>query len=172
MRKAWHLALVAVLLTTLRASAANAQCTTCSPLSLPSGALVGSDLEAARRSSWAVLGQATSGWVGFPEQVADNRPLAARESARYDLFLTTLQATMLHKSGLGVDVAAPFGVLASRVGAERRQETSLGDVEVRPRATTLIGRTVRLTASGGAALPTGGYTVRSGPGALGTRRAR
>lgn len=146
---------------------AAAQCTTCSPLSLPSGSLVGGDLEAARRSSWAVVGQATTGWVGFPRQLADNQTFEARHSARYDLFLTTVQATALHRSGLGVDVALPFGWLDSRVGVERRREFSLGDVEVRPRATTLLGRTVRLSANAGAALPTGGYTVRSGSAALG-----
>src|SRR5690606_2400239 len=50
---------------------------------------------------------------------------------------------------------------------ERRQEFSLGDAEVKGRATTLAGRSLRLTATGGAALPTGDYTARSGPGALG-----
>jgi thiol-disulfide isomerase/thioredoxin len=134
---------------------------------LPSGSLVGQDLEAARRSSWAVLTQATTGWVGFPQQVADNRPIQTRESARFDLFLTTVQATALHRSGLGIDAIAPFGFLQSRTGEERRTDFSFGDAEVRPRATTLVGRSLRLTGIAGAALPTGAYTARSGPGALG-----
>ena len=146
---------------------ASAQCTTCSPLSLPSGSVVGQDLAAARSSSLAILAQATSGWVGFPRQLADNERIQTVESARFDLFLTTVQATALHRSGLGVDVVAPFGWLTSRTGAERTQELSLGDGEVRGRATTLVGRALRLTGIAGAALPTGNYTVRSGAGALG-----
>jgi hypothetical protein len=146
---------------------ARAQCTTCSPLSLPSSDLVGQDLAAARRSSWAVLAQATAGWVGFPRQLADNERVRSFESARFDLFLTTVQATALHESGLGVEVIAPFGWLASRTGAERTQELSFGDGELRGRWTTLVGRSLRLTGLTGAALPTGNYTVRSGAGALG-----
>ncbi|MBX3185398.1 MAG: thioredoxin family protein [Labilithrix sp.] len=151
----------------LYAPFASAQCTTCSPLSLPSSTLVGPDLQAAREASWAIVTQGTTGWVGFPRQLADNAPFEARHGARYDLFLTTIQATALHRSGLGVDVVAPFGLLASRTGAERRSELSFGDAEVRGRGTTLLGRSVRLTAIAGAALPTGGYTPRSGAEALG-----
>lgn len=151
----------------LHTAEASAQCTTCSPLSLPSGSLVGPELEQARRSSWAIFAQGTTGWVGFPRQLADNAPLQARESARYDLFLTTIQATALHKSGLGFDVVAPFGYLSSRTGEEKRSELSFGDVELKPRATTLLGRSVRLTGVAGAALPTGSYTPRSGAEALG-----
>jgi hypothetical protein len=146
---------------------AAAQCTTCSPLSLPSGSLVGQDLEAARRSQWSVVAQGTTGWVGFPHQVADNARIATRESARFDLFSASVQASALHRSGLGIDAVMPFGILASRVGSERRQDSSLGDLELKPRATTVVARTLRLTASGGAAFPTGSYTERSGPGALG-----
>lgn len=146
---------------------AEAQCTTCSPLSLPSGSLVGQDLATARQSTFSLVGQATTGWVGFPNQVADNKAIETRESARFDLFLTTLQVSALHKSGLGVDVVAPFGVLQSRTGSERRTDVSLGDAEIKPRATTLIGRSLRLTGLAGAALPTGSYTAHSGPGALG-----
>jgi thiol-disulfide isomerase/thioredoxin len=151
----------------LHVAPAGAQCTTCSPLSLPSGSLVGQDLDAARRSTWSVLAQTTSGWVGFPQQVADNRPIETRSSARYDLFLTTVQASALHRSGLGVDTTLPFGWLATRVGEERRQDFSLGDAEIKPRATTILARSVRLTGVAGAALPTGSYTARSGAGALG-----
>jgi len=149
------------------ARGASAQCTTCSPLSLPSGSLVGQDVEAARRARWSVVAQATSGWVGFPHQVAGNERIATRERARFDLFSNAIQVSALHRTGLGLDVVMPFGVLASRVGSERRQDLSLGDLELKPRATTIVGRVARLTASAGAALPTGSYTERSGPGALG-----
>jgi thiol-disulfide isomerase/thioredoxin len=154
-------------LVTLAAPAASAQCTTCSPLSLPSGSLVGPELGAARQASWAVYSQATTGWVGFPRQLADNKRFEAPESARYDLFLTTVQATALHRSGLGVDVVAPFGWLASRTGSDRRRDFSLGDAEVHGRGTTLLGRSFRLTGVAGAVFPTGSYTPRSGAEALG-----
>jgi hypothetical protein len=149
------------------ARSAEAQCTTCSPLSLPTGSLVGQDLETARKASFSLVGQATTGWVGFPNQVADNKAIETRDSARFDLFLTTAQVSALHKSGLGVDAVLPFGVLQSRTGSERRTDVSLGDAEIKPRATTLIGRSLRLTGLAGAALPTGNYTAHSGPGALG-----
>ena len=151
----------------LSAADAAAQCTTCSPLSLPSGSLVGPELGAARQASWAVYSQATTGWVGFPRQLADNKTFEAPESARYDLFLTTVQATALHRSGLGVDVVAPFGWLASRTGEERRRDFSLGDAELHGRGTTLLGRSFRLTGVAGAVFPTGSYTPRSGAEALG-----
>src|SRR5687768_14698074 len=95
--RGWVVACVTVLagLAAVEREAA-AQCTTCSPLSLPSGSLVGPELGAARQASWALLSQATTGWVGFPRQVADNQNFNAPESARYDLFLTTVQATALH----------------------------------------------------------------------------
>lgn len=149
------------------AGVAAAQCTTCSPLSLPSGSLVGPELGAARQASWAVYSQATTGWVGFPRQLADNQTFASPDTARYDLFLTTVQATALHRSGLGVDVVAPFGWLSSRTGDERRRDFSLGDAELHGRGTTLLGRSVRLTGVGGAVFPTGSYTPRSGAEALG-----
>jgi thiol-disulfide isomerase/thioredoxin len=151
----------------LLAPDASAQCTTCSPLSLPSGSLVGPELGAARQASWALYSQATTGWVGFPRQLADNKTFEARESARYDLFLTTVQATALHRSGLGVDVVAPFGWLASRTGEERRRDFSLGDAELHGRGTTLLGREFRVTGVAGAVFPTGSYTPRSGAEALG-----
>lgn len=151
----------------LFAKEAAAQCTTCSPLSLPSGALVGPELGAARQASWALFSQATTGWVGFPRQLADNQRFEAPESARYDLFLTTVQATALHRSGLGVDVVAPFGWLASRTGEERRRDFSRGDAELHGRGTTLLGRSFRLTGVAGAVFPTGSYTPRSGAEALG-----
>lgn len=151
----------------LFSSRAEAQCTTCSPLSLPSASLVGPDLAAARQTSWAISTQANAGWVAFPRQLADNERFQARERARYDLFLTTIQATALHKSGLGADVVVPMGWLESRTGSERRREFSFGDLELHGRATTLLGRSVRLTGIGGVALPTGGYTPRSGSEALG-----
>jgi thiol-disulfide isomerase/thioredoxin len=163
--------IAAAIVTFAALSTAEAQCTTCSPLSLPSGSLVGQDLGTARRSGWAVLAQASSGWVGFPRQLADNKQIETVESARFDLFLTTVQATALRQVGresaVGVDAVAPFGWLASRTGAERRTELSFGDAEIKPRATTLVGRSLRLTGIAGAALPTGNYTARSGPGALG-----
>lgn len=147
---------------------AMAQCTTCSPLSLPSGSIVGQDFQAARRSGgFSLVGQATTGWVAFPDQVADNQAIRTRESARFDLFLTTAQVTLLHRSGLGVDAVLPFGVLQSRTGEERRSDVSLGDAELKPRATVLVGRSLRLTGLAGAVLPTGKYTAHSGPGALG-----
>lgn len=158
---------IGAMIIVLSAREASAQCTTCSPLSLPSGSLVGPELGAARQASWALLSQATTGWVGFPRQLADNKTFAAPESARYDLFLTTVQATALHKSGLGVDVVAPFGWLSSRTGSDRRRDFSLGDAELRGRGTTLLGRSFRLTGVAGAALPTGSYTPRSGAEALG-----
>ncbi len=165
-------ALIAAAITTFAMlPSALAQCTTCSPLSLPSGSLVGQDFQTARRSSFSVLAQASSGWVGFPRQLADNKEIETAESARFDLFLTTIQTTALRqvssKSAVGVDGVMPFGWLASRTGAERRTELSLGDAEIRPRATTLVGKSLRLTGIAGAALPTGNYTARSGPGALG-----
>jgi hypothetical protein len=162
-----RIATAALAIALFSAREAAAQCTTCSPLSLPSGSLVGQDLETARRSQWSVVAQGTTGWVGFPYQVADNNRIATRESARFDLFSATVQASALHRSGLGVDAVMPFGVLASRVGSERRQDGSFGDLELKPRATTVVGRSVRLTASTGAAFPTGSYTERSGAGVLG-----
>jgi len=148
-------------------SSARAQCTTCSPLSLPSATLVGADLQAARDGSWALVGQASSGWVGFPRQLVDNAPLQTFRPARFDLLLSTLQVSALHRSGLGVDTVVPFGAVLAQEGDARRGEVALGDVEVKPRATAVLGRSVRLTGAAGAALPTGGYTVRSGVGALG-----
>lgn len=165
--KRWGVALATLALGWIGASPARAQCTTCSPLSLPSASLVGADLEAARRADWAIAGQASSGWVAFPRQVVNGSPLQTFRPARFDLLLSTLQASALHRSGLGVDAVVPFGALLSREGEERREEFALGDVEVKPRATTLLGRSVRIAGAAGAALPTGGYTVRSGAGALG-----
>jgi len=99
--------------------------------------------------------------------VINGAPLQTFRPARFDLFLSTVQASALHRSGLGVDAVVPFGALISREGDERRNEVAFGDVEVKPRATTLIGRSVRVGGGAGAAFPTGGYTVRSGAGALG-----
>lgn len=149
------------------AGPAAAQCTTCSPLSLPSGAIVGQDFQTARRAGFSVVGQATTGWVAFPHQVADNEEIRTRERARFDLFLTTAQVTVLHRSGLGVDAVLPFGVLQSRTGEVTKRDASLGDAELKPRATMLVDRSLRLTGVAGAVLPTGSYTAHSGPGALG-----